>query len=214
MVISSTLRMNKLIFIRKTSHLDSLWRGGRHELGNGLFFGEWLNSIAPGRVYDRGGGGGGRTPSNWASIYNWVTPFPSVFIFRTAFPAKSTILRSLSTRVFETPTATGSELFSLLTCLHTITFTLFSIISPLETISKKSWAPENPSHAKCSLPVAVRVSKTRVLKLTISTAKREKKVPAWCVFVGVYDVKNSTDIALFWLCFLTSRLPREAFYFK
>ena len=28
----------KLIFMRKTSHLDSLWRGGRHEFGNGLFW--------------------------------------------------------------------------------------------------------------------------------------------------------------------------------
>ena len=27
----------KLITITKTSHLDSLWRGGRHELGNGQF---------------------------------------------------------------------------------------------------------------------------------------------------------------------------------
>ena len=37
MVISSTLKYEwKLIFIRKTSPVDSLWRGGRHELGNGL----------------------------------------------------------------------------------------------------------------------------------------------------------------------------------
>ena len=38
---------------------------------------------------------------------------------------------SLSTRVFETRTATGSELFSLLTCPHTTTSTLLSILSPL-----------------------------------------------------------------------------------
>ena len=38
---------------------------------------------------------------------------------------------SLRTRVFETRTATGSELFSLLTCPHTTTFTLLSIFSPL-----------------------------------------------------------------------------------
>ena len=36
-------------------------------------------------------------------------------------------LGSLSTRVFETRMATGSELFSLLTCPHTTTFTLVSI---------------------------------------------------------------------------------------
>ena len=35
-------------------------------------------------------------------------------------------------RVFETRTATGSELFSLLTCLHTTAFALPSIFSPLE----------------------------------------------------------------------------------
>ena len=42
---------------------------------------------------------------------------------------------SLSTLVFETRTVTGSELFSLLTCPHTATFTLLSIFSPLETNS-------------------------------------------------------------------------------
>ena len=41
---------------------------------------------------------------------------------------------SLSTRVFETREATGSEMFSLLTCFHIITFTLHC---PLEMISIK-----------------------------------------------------------------------------
>ena len=68
-------------------------------------------------------------------------------------------------RVFETRTATRSELFSLLTYLHTTTFTLPSIFSPLEMIYKKIWETTLPWHAKCSLPVAVGVSKTRVLKL-------------------------------------------------
>ena len=76
-------------------------------------------------------------------------------------------LGSLSTRVFETRTATGSELFSLLTCLHTTTFTLLSIVYLLEMISIKICETPLPWHAKCSLPVAVRVSKTRVLKLPI-----------------------------------------------
>ena len=75
------------------------------------------------------------------------------------------ILGSLSSRVFETRTATGSELFSLLTCLHTTTFTLLSIFSPLEMISIKIQETSLPWYAKCSLPVAVRVSRTRVLKL-------------------------------------------------
>ena len=68
-------------------------------------------------------------------------------------------------RVFETRAATGSELFSLLTCLHTTTFTLLSIFSPLEMISIKMWKTPLSWQAKCSLPVAVRVSKTRVPKL-------------------------------------------------
>ena len=37
--------------------------------------------------------------------------------------------------VFETRTATGSELFPFQTCLHTTTFILLSIFSPSETIS-------------------------------------------------------------------------------
>ena len=48
------------------------------------------------------------------------------------------LIGSLSTRVFEKRTATGSELFSFLTCPHTTTFTLLSIFSPLETSSKKN----------------------------------------------------------------------------
>ena len=43
----------------------------------------------------------------------------------------------LSTRVFETRTVTGSELFSLLTCAHATTFTLLSIFSTLEMSSAK-----------------------------------------------------------------------------
>ena len=75
------------------------------------------------------------------------------------------IIGSLSTHVFETRTATGSELFSLSTCFHTTTFTLLRIFSPLEMISTKMWERPLSWHVKCSLPVAVRVSKTRVLKL-------------------------------------------------
>ena len=69
--------------------------------------------------------------------------------------------------VFETRTATGSELFSLVTCLYTTTFKLLSIFSSLKMISIKIWETPLSWHAKCSLPVAVRVSKTRVLKLPI-----------------------------------------------
>ena len=63
---------------------------------------------------------------------------------------------SLSMRVFETRTATGSALFSLLTYPHTTTFTLLSVFSPLEISGIKIWETIR-SYAKCSLPVAVRV---------------------------------------------------------
>ena len=66
---------------------------------------------------------------------------------------------------FEIPTATGSELFSIATYLFTTTFILISMFPPLEMISIKIRETPLSWHAKCSLPVAVRVSKTRMLKL-------------------------------------------------
>ena len=73
------------------------------------------------------------------------------------FPAfGQPLIGSLSTRVFETRAATGSELFSLLTCLHTITVTLPSIFSPLEMFSIKMWETPLSWNAKCSLPVALK----------------------------------------------------------
>ena len=73
------------------------------------------------------------------------------------------LIGSLSTRVFEMRTVTGSDLFSLLTCPHTTTFTLLNIFSSLEMSSIKIWETIHSWHAKCSLAVAVRVSKKRVL---------------------------------------------------
>ena len=72
---------------------------------------------------------------------------------------------SLSKCVFEMRTATGSELFSLLTCLHTTTFISLSIFALLEALSLKIWERPLSWRAKYSLPVAFRVSKTGVLKL-------------------------------------------------
>ena len=68
-------------------------------------------------------------------------------------------------RIFETRTATESQPFPLLTCRHITRFILLSIFSPLEMISINIWETPLSWHAKCSLPVAVRVLKTRVLKL-------------------------------------------------
>ena len=65
--------------------------------------------------------------------------------------------RGLNTGVLEMRAATGSELISLLTCLHTTTFTLLSIFSPLKMITIKTWEIPLSWHATGSLPVAVRV---------------------------------------------------------
>ena len=75
--------------------------------------------------------------------------------------------------VFETWTATGSELFSLLTCHHTTTFTLLSIYSPLEMIVSKSGRQYDPSppNVLFRLPSASQFSKTRVLKLPSKTER-------------------------------------------
>ena len=81
------------------------------------------------------------------------------------------ILGSLSTRDFETRTASGSEVFSLIARLHTITFTMLSTISRVWMISIKMCETPLSWHTECSLPVAVCVSKTRVLKLTIRDFK-------------------------------------------
>ena len=97
------------------------------------------------------------------------------------------IIRSLSNRDFKTRAANGSELFFLTTWLHTTTLTLLSTFSPSEIISMKIWETPLSWHAKCSLPVAVRVPKTRVLKhpnyeaaTTASADKRSLKSKHSC----------------------------------
>ena len=62
-----------------------------------------------------------------------------------SIPLNVDLVGSLSMRVFEMRTATGSELFSLLTCPHTTTFILLSIYSPLEIIVSKSGRQYDPS---------------------------------------------------------------------
>ena len=52
-------------------------------------------------------------------------------VAKAAARNRELLVGSLSTRVFETQTVTGSELFSVLTCPHTTTFTLLRIFSPL-----------------------------------------------------------------------------------
>ena len=54
----------------------------------------------------------------------------------------------------------GSALFSYLTCLHTSTLMLLSLFLLVDTISLKICERPLSWRAKCSLPVAVRGSKT------------------------------------------------------
>ena len=102
-------------------------------------------------------------------IHPWLTTLlvSHAFLLLSIF---FVVIWSLSTRVFEVRTANGDELFSLLAGSHTTTFTLLSIFSPSAIGSIKSWETIRSWHAKCSLPVAVRVSKTRVFKLPIYTS--------------------------------------------
>ena len=88
------------------------------------------------------------------------------------------LIGSLSTHVFKTRTATGSELFSLLTCFDTTTFTLLSTFTPSEIISSKIWETPLSWHVKCSLQVAVRVSKTRVSSLMKERCVTSRKTDA------------------------------------
>ena len=99
----------------------------------------------------------------WFSLSCFRLPQACAIRLESTFSGKP--LGSLSMSGFETRMATGSKLFSLLTCFHATTFTLLSIFSPIEIISTKIWETPLSWHAKFYLPVAVRVSKTRVLKL-------------------------------------------------
>ena len=102
----------------------------------------------------------------------FVLSFQSLRIQKTWKLVPSTLSKSVS----ETRTATGSELISLLTRPHTTTFTLLSIFWPLKISSRKIWKTLRSKHAKCSLPVAVRVSETLVLKLPIIDHRRRQNV--------------------------------------
>ena len=74
-------------------------------------------------------------------------------------------LESLSSDVFEWRTSTGSEVFSLLTCLDDIKFVFFSFFTVIEAIWLKICAKTPSKNEKRPLPVDVRRSKTLLLKL-------------------------------------------------
>ena len=79
----------------------------------------------------------------------------------------SSLLGSLSKGVFERRTSTGSEVFSLLTCLDDIKFVFLSFFTVIEAICLKICAKPPSKNEKRPLPVDVRRSKTLLLKLTI-----------------------------------------------
>ena len=66
------------------------------------------------------------------SAYKNPHPYPVQRILPHSYLLHNMQIWSLSTRVFETRTATGSELFSILTCPNTTIFTFLSIFSSLE----------------------------------------------------------------------------------
>ena len=75
------------------------------------------------------------------------------------------ILGSLSSDVFERRTSTGSEVFSLLTCLDDIKFVFLNFFTVIEAIWLKICAKPPSKNEKRPLPVDVRRSKTLLLKL-------------------------------------------------
>ena len=77
------------------------------------------------------------------------------------------IIGNLSKDVFERRTSTGSDLFSIFTCLDTNKFVLLSFSSLIETIYRKVLTEPLPNDEKSPLPVDVRRSKTLLLKLPV-----------------------------------------------
>ena len=105
------------------------------------------------------------------NVQKWKMHVRSVQNYRVFMDKYANLWRSYRRRrakacdVFEPRTATGSEVFFYLTCLHTTTVTLLSIFSLVETISSKIWERPLSWQAKCSLPFSSMAQKRRMLKL-------------------------------------------------
>ena len=94
------------------------------------------------------------------------SPFPSCparFLFLSPWPPYGT-KESLSKGVFERRKSTGSEAFSLFTCLDDIKFVFLSFFTIIEVIWLKFWAKPPFKNEKRSLPVSVRRSNLSSLK--------------------------------------------------
>ena len=117
--------------------------------------------------------------------------------------SKRQSLESLSKGVFERRTSTGSEAFSLLTCLDDIKFVFLSFFTVIEAIWLKIWAKTPSKDEKRPLPVDVRRSKTLLLKLP-NVESHEK---LWIdVFSVVFDVGGGG-----WACVVYKRATNEIF---
>ena len=81
---------------------------------------------------------------------------------------------SLSKGVFERRTATGNETFSLFTRLGATAFVILSVFTLIETIYLKIRAHPLAKDEKRPPPVAVRRSKTPLLKLPINNTRSRK----------------------------------------
>ena len=95
------------------------------------------------------------------------------------------LIGSLRKGVFERRTATRNETFSLFTRLGATTFVILSVFTLIETIYLKVRAHPLPKNEKRPLPVAVRRSKTPLLKLPTLTFRslpledRAKRKYSW-----------------------------------
>ena len=96
--------------------------------------------------------------------------------------------------------ATGSELFSCLTCLDTTRFILLNIFSLLETLSLKILERPLCWHTKFSLTVAVRAQKHSLLKLSnVLTRRFNSRYPFYprCAFSELIVVLKSRRFRLY-----------------
>ena len=104
----------------------------------------------------------------------------SLFVDSTKFkPLYNGRIGSLSSDVFEPRTSTGSEVFSLLTCLDDIKFVFLSFFTVIEAIWLKICAKPPSKNEKRPLPVDVRRSKTLSLKLPTLTQPVPQTACLW-----------------------------------
>ena len=123
------------------------------------------------------------------------------YVFHILVSARSTrVFDSLSTR----RTATGSELFSSLVCLHTTIFILLSIFSIGETISLKIRERPLSWRAKCLVPVSVRGSKTSLALSSLSSISARRHV----LCNRFVSVGHAGDFLVFLFFFFFARSAR------